>query len=168
MLKTLTDLWDAIRPPDPADTERESQHLLQLATAVLLVEIMRADTGLNDAKRSAVIAGLRNEFGLEDDELERLVELAQQTAKTANDYFTFTSRINDSFDMAHKVQVIEHMWRVAYADGALSARENHLMWKVSDLLYIPHGAYVHAKMRAQGREPGVPPSDQRGGAAGSA
>jgi uncharacterized tellurite resistance protein B-like protein len=41
------------------------------------------------------------------------------------------------------------MWRVAYADGTLSAHENHVMWKVSDLLHIPHGAYVSAKMRAR-------------------
>lgn len=51
--------------------------------------------------------------------------------------------------MPQKLLMLEHMWRVAYADGTLSAHENHVMWRLADLLHIPHGAYVNAKMRAQ-------------------
>ena len=149
MLKTLKDLFDAIRPPAPADSVRDEQHLLQLATAVLLVEVMRADSELETAERRAVIAALRDKFALADDEIDRLLELAEPASVGATDYFAFTSRINEAFEMEQKLRVIEYMWRVAYADGALSAHENHLMRKVADLLYIPHGAYVHAKMRAQ-------------------
>ncbi|MBT2320923.1 TerB family tellurite resistance protein [Variovorax paradoxus] len=149
MLKTLKDLFDAIRPPEAADSAQSSQHLLQLATAVLLVEVMRADPELGAAERRAVTAALRDKFTLAEDEVERLLELAEQTATHATDFFSFTSRINEAFDMPQKLRMIEHMWRVAYADGTLGAHENHLMRKVADLLYIPHGAYVHAKMRAQ-------------------
>lgn len=149
MLKTLKDLFDALRPPQAADSAQNRQHLLQLATAVLLVEVMRADPELGAAERRAVIAALRDKFALADDEIERLLELAEQTAQRATDFFSFTSRINESFEMTQKLRMIEHMWRVAYADGTLGAHENHLMRKVADLLYIPHGAYVHAKMRAQ-------------------
>ena len=149
MLKTLKDLFDAIRPPAAADSAQDRLHLLQLATAVLLVEVMRADPELGAAERRAVIAALRDKFALADDEIERLLELAEQTAQRATDFFSFTSRINEAFEMEQKLRMIEHMWRVAYADGTLGAHENHLMRKVADLLYIPHGAYVHAKMRAQ-------------------
>lgn len=149
MLKTLKDLFDALRPPQAADSAQNRQHLLQLAAAVLLVEVMRADPELGAAERRAVIAALRDKFALADDEIERLLELAEQTAQRATDFFSFTSRINESFEMTQKLRMIEHMWRVAYADGTLGAHENHLMRKVADLLYIPHGAYVHAKMRAQ-------------------
>ena len=149
MLKTLKDLFDALRPPQAADSAQDRQHLLQLATAVLLVEVMRAEPELGAAERRAVIAALRDKFALADDEIERLLELAEQTAQRATDFFSFTSRINESFEMTQKLRMIEHMWRVAYADGTLGAHENHLMRKVADLLYIPHGAYVHAKMRAQ-------------------
>ena len=75
-----------------------------------------------------------------------------RTQREATDFFAFTSRINDAFSMEQKLRMIEHMWRVAYADGVLSAHENHVMRKLADLLHIPHGAYVHAKMRA--RPPG--------------
>ena len=41
------------------------------------------------------------------------------------------------------------MWRVAYADGHLSEHERHVMRQIADLLHVPQGAYVHARMRAQ-------------------
>jgi uncharacterized tellurite resistance protein B-like protein len=44
------------------------------------------------------------------------------------------------------------MWQVAYADGVISAHENHLMRKIADLLYIPHSDYITAKMSAKPAE----------------
>ncbi|HUG23755.1 TerB family tellurite resistance protein [Piscinibacter sp.] len=149
MLKTLKDLFDAVRAPAASESPHDQQHSLQLATAVLLVEVMRADPELAATERSAVIAGLRDKFTLADDETARLLELAEHTSRGATDYYAFTSKINEGFEMEQKLRMIEHMWRVAYADGTLSAHENHVMRKVAELLYIPHGAYVHAKMRAR-------------------
>lgn len=147
MLRTLKDLFNAALPPQTGAAA--SEHTLELATAVLLVEVMRASAEIGDAERRAVLAALHEKFSLTVDESARLLQLAQQTAREATDFFGFTSRINEAFGMEQKLRMIEHMWRVAYADGTLSAHENHVMWKVSDLLHIPHGAYVSAKMRAR-------------------
>ena len=51
--------------------------------------------------------------------------------------------------MARKIRMIEAMWQVAYADGRLSEHERHVLWRIADLLHVPQGAYVHARMRAQ-------------------
>jgi len=149
MLKTLKDLWEALAPSPAVGTAAELEHTLQLATAVLLVEVMRSEPQIDARERRLVLAALQDKFALADDEGARLVELAEQVSREATDYFGFTSKINESFDIDQKVRMVEHMWRVAYADGVLSAHENHLMRKMADLLYIPHGAYVGAKMRAR-------------------
>jgi uncharacterized tellurite resistance protein B-like protein len=157
MLRSLKDLFDTLLPA-PAAAPPETEHTLQLATAVLLVEVMRSDPAVGPDERRAVVDALRDKFALADDEIERLVELAEQTARDASDYFRFTSRINEAFDMGQKVRMIELMWRVAYADGHLSAHENHVLWRIADLLHVPHGAYVNAKMRARdamGAAPGA-------------
>ena len=149
MLKSLRDLFDSLLPL-PADADpRSAEHALQLATAVMLVEVMRADATFHPGEREAVQAALRDKFALADDEAARLSELAGTTAKTSTDLFSFTSRINDAFEMPQKLRMIEHMWRVAYADGHLSEHERHVMWRIADLLHVPQGAYVHARMRAQ-------------------
>jgi uncharacterized tellurite resistance protein B-like protein len=149
MLKTLQNLLAALQPPSAGDSAADDEHLLQLATAVMLVEVMRSDTTFHDDERLAVLAALRDKFDLSDDEAARLAELAETTAHAATDLYAFTSRINARFDMPRKLRMIEHMWRVAYADGHLRAHERHLMWRIADLLHVPQGAYHHARLRAQ-------------------
>ncbi len=149
MLKTLKDLFDSLLPPTPGSDPQASEHALQLATAVMLVEVMRADTSFHPGEREAVMAALRDKFSLSEDEAQRLADLAETTAHQATDLFSFTSRINERFNMPQKLRMVEHMWRVAYADGHLSEHERHVLWRIADLLHVPQGAYVHARMRAQ-------------------
>jgi uncharacterized tellurite resistance protein B-like protein len=149
MLRTLQNLLAALQPPPPGDAAADDDHLLQLATAVMLVEVMRSDATFHDDERLAVLAALRDKFQLTVDEAARLAELAETTAHAATDLYAFTSRINERFEMPHKLKMIEHMWRVAYADGHLSAHERHVMWRIADLLHVPQGAYHHARLRAQ-------------------
>jgi uncharacterized tellurite resistance protein B-like protein len=149
MLRTLRDLFDSLVPPAPGADPQAEEHALQLATAVMLAEVMRADSGFDARERLAVLAALRDKFTLTEDEAERLTELAVATAHRATDLFSFTSRINERFDMPQKLRMIEHMWRVAYADGRLSDHERHVLWRVADLLHVPQGAYVNARLRVQ-------------------
>lgn len=149
MLKTLKDLFNSLLPPAPDAPPQAAEHALQLATAVMLVEVMRADASFHADERAAVLAALREKFALADDEAQRLAELAETTARQATDLFSFTSHINQHFEMAQKLRMVELMWRVAYADGHLSEHERHVLWRVADLLHVPQGAYVNARLRAQ-------------------
>ena len=149
MLKTLNDLLERLLPPPAQASPEATEHLLQLATAVMLVEVMRADTTFHEGEREAVLEALRDKFALSTDEAQRLADLAEVTARGATDLFTFTSRINERFDMPQKLRMVEHMWRVAYADGHLGDHERHVLWRVADLLHVPQGAYAHARLRAQ-------------------
>lgn len=149
MLRTLKDLFDAVVPSGAAAGPADAAHRLRLATAVLLVEVMRADPALGVGERQAVVAALREKFVLTDDALARLVELAEHTARTASDFHQFTSVINDGFAQEQKIRMVELMWQVAYSDGHLDAHENHLISKVADLLHVTHGQYIAAKMRAK-------------------
>jgi uncharacterized tellurite resistance protein B-like protein len=148
MLRALRDLFDAISPATDAAVV-PAEHRLHLATAVLLVEVMRADPELGAQERLAVVAALRRTFALAEDELERLVELAEHTARTASDFHQFTSVINDVFGQDEKSRIVEFMWQVAYADGHLDVHENHLISKVAGLLHVTHGEYIAAKLRAK-------------------
>ena len=53
MLKTLKDLFDSFTGDSPDSSPRAREHALQLATAVLLVEVMRADPAIEAAERKA-------------------------------------------------------------------------------------------------------------------
>jgi uncharacterized tellurite resistance protein B-like protein len=76
MLKNLKDLFDSFIAPAGNPSTGQLEHTLQLATAVLLVEVMRADPAMAADERSAVLGALREKFGLGDDELRQLMSLA--------------------------------------------------------------------------------------------
>jgi uncharacterized tellurite resistance protein B-like protein len=147
MLNKLNDFLSTIIVPTSVNVRPE--HTLQLATAVLLIEVMRSDAESSDGELATILNILKERFKLSDAELAKLSELASKTATAANDYQQFTALINRDLELSEKVRIIEYMWQVAYADRQISAHENHLMRKIAALLYIPHGDYVAAKMRAR-------------------
>ena len=135
--------------PAGASSAMDDSRSLQLATAVLLVEVMRSDARFNPQERAATVAALHTQFTLTDEELARLLTQAEHTAQVANDYFGFTSAMNDHYTQAQKIMVVELMWQVAYADGHLDANENHVISKVAGLLHVTHGEYIAAKLYAK-------------------
>lgn len=136
----------------PSGTGDERQ-AIQIATAVLLVEVVRTDHEIGPAEREAVLRVVGSRFGLGSEEAQALVRHAEEKARQATDFYQFTSLINERFSPQQKEQVIEYMWRVAYADAELSAYEQHLVRKIADLLYVPHRAYIAAKLRARDAVP---------------
>jgi uncharacterized tellurite resistance protein B-like protein len=148
MFESFKDFLDSLAPQreaDPAALERQ----LRLAVAVLLAEVMRDEDGVTPAERDAATAALRRHFGLEEAQLQELLQVAEKTVRGANDFFQFTSVLNERFSREQRIQVIEEMWRVAYADGHLGALENSVIARVADLLHVTHGEYIAAKMRVK-------------------
>lgn len=150
MLKHIQTFFGQFIAPDLNANATTAPHALQLATAALLMEMMRMDDKITVSERQSALAALRNEFGLAQSELDQLVNLAEQEAKDATSYYQFTSLINKACDPTQKARIIEYLWQIAYADGHLDAHESHLLRKIADLLYIPQADYVAAKQR--GRE----------------
>lgn len=145
MLSAIRDFFDRNIGGAPAQDE----HTIELATAALLVEVMRIDAETSDAERATVQRAIREKFGLSEAETSALVALAEEEMRQATDYYQFTSLINQRFTQAQKERVLELMWRVAYADAAIDAHEQHLMRKIAALLYVPDSAYIAAKLRAR-------------------
>jgi uncharacterized tellurite resistance protein B-like protein len=152
MLRTLQKFLDQLGASlNAAETlsVAEHEHTLQLATAVLLVEVMRADPEVHAGETDAVLQALGRKFTLSKDERDRLMELAHETARTAYDYQRFTGLLNEHFTQEQKIRVVEAMWQVAYADQHIDAHEHHVISKVAGLLHVTHGEYIGAKLRAQ-------------------
>lgn len=148
MFQSLKSFIDQLARPAAPEAGRPA-HDLQLATAVLLVEVMRADAGLAEPERQAAMDTLQRQFALTPDEVDRLMDLAHDQARAAHDLHSFTSALNAHYAMEDKIAVVEALWQVAFADGHLATHEQHILWRVADLLHVPHGAYIHAKLRAR-------------------
>lgn len=139
-------LADLSGPAAPAGLPAPS---LRLAAAVLLMEVMRAEDGIGAPEREAAVAALRSQFDIADADAPELLAQAERESLAAYDYFRFTNVLDEHLAQPQKIALVEAMWRVAYADLHLDARENTVIAKVADLLHVSHGDYIAAKMRAQ-------------------
>jgi uncharacterized tellurite resistance protein B-like protein len=146
MLKALREFLD--QQLNTSVSARDPQEALQIAAAALWVEMMRADGEMGRAERDAVLQAVREKFAVSAEQARTLVQAAEDAATRATDYFEFTSLLNQHFTPEQKEQVVAHLWQVAYADGKLDAHEEHFVRKIADLLYVSHGAYIGAKLRA--------------------
>ena len=55
---------------------------------------------------------------------------------------------NDSFDLETKEHIVELLWQVAYADGAVDKYEAHLVRRIADLIHVSHRSFIAAKLRS--------------------
>jgi len=149
MIASIKDFFSQFIEPGIASSTGTGTSSLQVATAALLLEMMRMDNELKDEERHAIASTLQTQFNLDREQIETLMALAEQEAREANDYYQFTSLINKHCDLPRKIRIIENLWHVAMIDGHLDAHELHLMRKLADLLYIGHADYVAAKQRAR-------------------
>jgi uncharacterized tellurite resistance protein B-like protein len=145
MLKAIRALFDQ---HDTGDGQHDPQRLVQIASAALWLELMRADGRISASEREAVLSAVSAKFGLDAGQARMLVHNAEAAAAQATDDFEFTSLINRNCTAKQKERVVEQLWHVAYADGELHAHEEHFVRRIAELLYVSHGAYIAAKLRA--------------------
>jgi uncharacterized tellurite resistance protein B-like protein len=147
MINALKALFDLPAQESP----EELQHRLRLAAAALLVETGRADFAEDARERETMASLLRRSLGLSAREVEDLLGEAERRAGEATSLFEFTRLINDHFGLYRKVELIEAMWQVAYADGNLDKYEEALIRQVAELTYVPHADYIRVKLKARER-----------------
>ncbi len=148
MLASIKQFFEQYIAPEGQQDGQLSEYSLQLATAALLIEVMRMDEDIVEEERQAVRNILNSRFSLSGDETEQLLALAEEEAAGLADYYQFTSLINKNFSPEQRAKLVEHLWQVAYADGHLDKHEEHLVRKLAELLHVRHSAFIAAKHRA--------------------
>ena len=127
---------------------------LQLAAAALLVEAARLDEVYDDAERKAIDGALRRRFGLNATEAATLMAQAESTQDDAVEMHHFTRTIKDRFSAAERIEMIEMLWEVVYADGELHSYEANLMRRLGGLLYVSERDRGAARKRVLARQDG--------------
>lgn len=146
MIRALKALFEAA----PAkETEKALAHRLQLVSAILLIETARADFSEDSAEQQVLQDLLCNTLALDKSEIEPLVGLATERLDSATSLYEFTRLINDHYQPKQKLQLIHNMWVVAFADARIDKYEDHLIRRVSELIYVSHQDFIAAKLSAQ-------------------
>jgi uncharacterized tellurite resistance protein B-like protein len=133
--------------PSAAGSDEVSERSLQLATAALLMEMMRADAEITGDERKMVMSTIMTRFHLTEEESGGLLQFAEQKIRKATGYYEFTSLINKGFTYEQKVRVIENLWEIALTDKYLDKHEEHMVRRIADLIYVEHKDFIDGKLR---------------------
>jgi len=144
MLKAIQNFFDSQLT---TESEVDVEHQLKLATTALLIEMMLQDNDVAEQEIITVKDSIRESFDLTDEESQVLFELAEKEQRNATDYYQFTSLIAKNYTKEQKLQVIENLWKIAYADGRLDSLEEHMLRRISDLIYVSHSDFIRIKLK---------------------
>jgi len=149
MLKKIQTFYNQFLKPDTTTAE-DTDHQLRLAATALMVEVMRVDDQKTDDEINTVMNSIMQKFSIQPEEAAILLSLATDELHQSTDYHQFTSLINKGYDQQQKQLIIEYLWQVAFADGELDVYEEHVIRKVSDLLYVSHKDFIRLKEKVRG------------------
>ena len=129
------------------DTENRIplERRLQMAAAALMVEMLHVDAHIASEEDEKLRTILQRRFRLDATEIDVLIDLARREKRDATDYYTFTSLINEHYTQQQKINLVEDLWQLAYADHRLDKYEEHLLRRLAELLHVPHRDFIRTK-----------------------
>jgi uncharacterized tellurite resistance protein B-like protein len=128
-----------------ADTEQQTL----LAAVALMVEIIAVDDAEHETEKAMLRQILNTHFATSTEAADRLIAEAEARHEQATDFYHFTAEINQSFSAEQKIELIEHLWQLAYADDHLHELEQHVIRKLASLLYVSHKDFIAARLRVE-------------------
>src|ERR1700712_5085555 len=106
----------------------------RLAATALLLHVISLDGEPTDLERRKLHSLIESRFGLDRGTADHLIASATLVEGEAVDLYHFTSVIMRSVDEAGRLRIVEMMWELAYADGAVTEFEDNVVWRGADLL----------------------------------
>lgn len=123
----------------------------RVAAAALMYHVIQADGVLRDIEKQRFAEVLREEYSLEEADLQKLIEAAKSADDEAVDLYRFTSVLMRNLDRSQCIAFVEVLWEMVYADGYRHELEDNMIWRISDLLGVSARERVVMRQRVQDR-----------------
>ena len=114
----------------------------------LFVEVSRVDYKIDDKEINFIIEILAKEFNFNLDLIKEKLNIVR-TSERLIGYHPITKYLNENFDINFKKKVVLGLWKIAFINNDLDKYEDHLVRKVSDLLYINHADNMLLRNKAK-------------------
>ena len=131
------------------EQQNNTELSIEICCAVLLCEVMRADSAFTEEEQDTLSIILTKQFNLTAQEVNDILAKAFELSENASDFYQFTSKINQYYSLDERIKIVTLLWKVAYADGELASIEEHIIRKIADLLHLRHNEYIATKISAQ-------------------
>ena len=138
-------------PVAPPDTVGAPFQRRQIAVAALLLELAQSDRHLTPEKLAVVERIVRERFGLDETVAARMIAAARTELDASLEDWVFTKAVRDGFDIPQRIDIVELLWEVVYADGHLARLEESSMRRLARQLKIGKADREAARAQAFAR-----------------
>ena len=126
-----------------------SERELQVALTVMMVQVLRADLQIKDEELEAVQGAVQTVLGVDREEATELMRIAAHLARDSEGMRLAVERLDRHLNHRQRLQLLEWLWRIAFADAEILSQEEYLIRKISELLGLSTADIVEAKVRAK-------------------
>ena len=123
----------------------------RVAFAALCFQVMEADGTVSDEEQRHLHDLLRERYDLGDEQLAELIDAGRDAGQEAVDYYRFTSDLNRHLDPEQRVELLGVLWDLVHADGKRNEMEDHVIWRIADLLGVSARDRVLVRQEAEAR-----------------
>jgi uncharacterized tellurite resistance protein B-like protein len=138
-------------PGGAQDSATTAHDKVQLATVALLVEAAQMDAEFGAEERAKIGELVEQRFGLDRADSKALLQAASDKVEQSVEVFGFTREIKNAFSPEERIEMMEMLWEVAYADGELHDLEANLMRRLAGLLHVSDRDSGSARKRVLAR-----------------
>ena len=109
---------------------------IELTAAVLGYEIARADGNILESELNILmkeVSAISQKVNKTNDEIFEIIE---EFSKNSISFYEFIEDINNEFLYDDKLQLLNFLWEVAYADSILEINEERLIRRIASLIKL--------------------------------
>ena len=121
---------------------------IEYAAAALLIEVAAVDKKFDSDERAKILEYVKEKFSLEDNVAQKLISKAEAEVEGAVQLYGVTKALRNGLDYKDRVELMECLWTIAYADGEADPFEDQLMRRIGELIYVTDRDRGEARKRA--------------------
>ena len=122
---------------------------IDLIACVLAYEVARADGNISDDELNSLLNEIEKITADVNKNPDEIFSLIKNYSENSVSFHEFISDINNDFNKEEKLELIQYLWDVAYADNILDVNEERLIRRIADLINLKDLDVLRLKDKAK-------------------
>ena len=122
---------------------------IDLIACVLAYEVARADGDISEDELSSLLKEIEKITADVDKDSNEIFNLIKNYSEDSVSFHEFISDINNDFTKEDKLELIQYLWDVAYADNVLDVNEERLIRRIANLINLKDLDVLRLKDKAK-------------------
>ena len=122
---------------------------IDLIACVLAYEVARADGNISDDELNSLLDEIKKITADVNKNPDEIFSLIKNYSENSVSFHEFISDINNDFNKEEKLELIQYLWDVAYADNVLDVNEERLIRRIANLINLKDLDVLRLKDKAK-------------------